>query len=92
MRILTCYFPCLPASQLTIEIVSNVEWAKPDTPEDLIPKGMFRCFVCWQIKTPKHFADEIYNKHICKECYPFLSERDVGHLIWFDRRRGFTNT
>jgi len=93
MRILTCYLPCQkPASRLTIEVVSNIERAKPDTPEELIPKGMFRCFVCWQIKSSKHFADELYNKRVCKECYPFISEQDVGYMVAFDRRRGFANT
>ena len=91
MNILISWEPTIePVDEITIDILPCYDFIKPHPPLDRIPKGMFRCFICLQTKTPKHFGDYLHDQKVCKECYSFASEWGVGCLIQFDRRRGFT--
>lgn len=89
MRIVTRWYPNLepPPSEVTILILPNIvrELPENETP----PSGAFRCFICWEIKGRKHFGGRVYGKNICRECYPYTSDWEIGCLIYFDRRRGF---
>ena len=89
MRIVTRWYPNLetPPSELTILILPNIvrELPKNETP----PSGAFRCFVCWEIKGRRHFGGRVYDRQVCKECYPYVDDWLVSCLIHFDKRRGF---
>ena len=76
--------------ELTIDILPCYDFIKPHPLPETVPEGMFRCFFCLQIKTPKHFGGLLHNQKVCIECFPYLTEWGVGCLIKFDRRRGFT--
>ena len=89
MRILIVHYPFSgEVKKLTIEIVPcnelNTEPYSPDTPDD-----MFRCFVCLEMKTPKHYAGRLRDRKVCRECWRFVDDWKVGCLILFDRKRGF---
>jgi len=50
----------------------------------------FTCFVCLQQKgKKKHFGGLVEEQKVCRECYPFVDEQDVGCLVKFDERHGF---
>lgn len=95
MTILTIYYASNEVvDQLTIEIVdlpTCVIRRKPSPDPDDIPKGYFRCFVCYGIKTPRHFGDYVFDQKVCREYFPYVDEELIGSLIVFDRLHGFNN-
>ncbi len=51
----------------------------------------FRCYSCLERKGKKrHFGGLILEKRICRECYPYVDEADVGAMIRFDMWHGFS--
>ncbi len=73
--------------ELTIEVLPCYDFIKPHP--EIVPEGMFRCFICQKLKGPKHYGDIVFDQKVCKECYPFVTEWGVGCLVKFDSRRGF---
>ena len=91
MIVIKHYLNIEPPSRLTVTIVENIDRLRPNPnpPEDIIPKGSFRCFVCQQIKGKKQFGDIIRDKKVCRECYHYVTDWGVGCSIKWDRSRGF---
>ena len=54
----------------------------------LIP-DQFRCYICYEHYLKKDFGGCLLNQRICRHCYPWVDEWDVGIMIRFDLRRGF---
>jgi len=45
----------------------------------------FICFVCGADLPETELGGIIHGKKVCKDCLPFISEREIGRLIKFDR-------
>jgi hypothetical protein len=86
--------PCLSSvTEITIEILTH--WWEPriphPTPKELatVPE-QFRCYACGQAKSRKHFGGYILRQRVCLACYPWVDEADIGALIRWDERHGYT--
>lgn len=78
------------------EITVSVEWyhpprvPNPTEDEKRECPASFRCYACLERKGKKrHFGGLVLDKRICRGCYPFVDEWDVGMMIKFDERHGF---
>lgn len=76
----------------TIEI-SYAEWHSPTDAEWADVPEKFVCFNCGEERLRKDFGGFRWvRKRICKYCYPWVSEWEVGCQVKFLNARGFGGT
>ena len=78
--------------EFKIEILPDVPPRFPNPTEAEMENcpASFRCFACLERKgKKKHFAGEVLEKRICRTCYPYADEAEVGRMIRFDMKHGF---
>jgi hypothetical protein len=69
------------------EVRRESHWFEPRMPsptkEELARcPDRFRCFVCLQVKgKKKHFGGEVLGQRVCKECFPYIDEWDIGGIL-----------
>jgi len=76
--------------EIVILLRKQGEKHSPTRQEKAVTPDRFRCYCCWEVKGKKlHLGGRLADKPICRKCYPFLDERAVLGMIWFDEKHGF---
>ena len=75
--------------EIEVVLLRQVEKHIPTRQEKALTPDRFRCYCCWEVKGKKHLGGRLADKPICRKCYPFLDERAVLGMIWFDEKHGF---
>ena len=84
------HFSDITETTVILEWYREPREPNPSKEELALCPERFRCYSCLRLRGKKHhFGGLVLDRRICRECYPYLDEADVGAMIAFDLYHGF---